>query len=185
MYIIQATDHMVQLLTNFCNTNDYIHSTDEAAFHLQMGPVSPCTTWSVSPLWFAEYLLTVDHHIYSVCAQADKVEKIRSYVHRGIAKAISYQCNCSFSAEFIRNGLFRCWNALNEFTYRSTIVGTKVHNATELVGFLEQWVNSEPALQMGQFELWVGTRCPVPISSLKLKGKGKCLWWYGPQLFIL
>ena len=117
---------------------------------------------------------TYSVHLLS-CAQADKVEKIRSYIHRGIAKAISYQCNCSFSAEFIRNGLFRCWNALNEFTYRSTIVGTKAHNATELVGFLEQWVNSEPALQVDQFELWVGTRCPVPISSLKLKGEGKCL----------
>ena len=109
------------------------------------------------------------------CVQADKVEKIRSYVHSGIAKAISYQCNCSFSAEFIRNGLFRCWNALNEFTYRSTIVGIKGHNATELVGLLQQWVYSEPTLQVDQFELWVGTRCPVAVSSLKLKGEGKCL----------
>ena len=77
--------------------------------------------------------------------------------------------------EFIRKGLFRCWNSLNEFTYRSAIVGTEAHNATELVGFLQEWVNSEPALQVDQFELEVGTRCPVLIPSLKLKGKGKCL----------
>ena len=51
----------------------------------------------------------------------------------------------------------------------------KAHNATELVGFLQEWVNSEPALQVDQFELEVGTRCPVSIPSLKLKGKGKCL----------
>ena len=146
-----------------------------------MGPVSPCTTWSVSPccdlicrkmLRCGSSVITL---IFYFCVQADKVEEIRSYVHSGIAKAISYQCNCSFSAEFIRNGLFHCWNALNEFTYRSTIVGMKGHNATELVGLLQQWVYSEPTLQVDQFELWVSTRCPVALSSLKLKGEGKCL----------
>ena len=53
-------------------------------------------------------------------------------------------------------------------------MGTEAHNATELVQFLEEWVNSEPALQVGRFELWVDTKCPVLISSLKLKGEGKC-----------
>ena len=48
----------------------------------------------------------------------------------------------------------------NEFAYRSAIVGTKNRNATELVEFLEEWVNSEPTLQVDQFELWVDTRCP-------------------------
>jgi len=53
-------------------------------------------------------------------------------------------------------------------------VGTEAHNATELVQFLEEWVYTEPTLQVDQFELWVDTQCPVPISSLKLKGEGKC-----------
>ena len=54
-------------------------------------------------------------------------------------------------------------------------MGTEAHNATELVGFLQEWVNSEPALQVDQTELRVGTRCPVLIPSLKLIGEGKCL----------
>ena len=99
---------------------------------------------------------------------------IRSFIHSGIAKAISYHCNCSFPVEYIRDGLFRCWNAPDEFTYRSAIVGTVAHNATELVQFLEEWVNSQPALQVDHFELWIDTKCPVPISSLKAKGEGKC-----------
>ena len=99
---------------------------------------------------------------------------IRSYVHNGIAEAISYHCNCSFQVSFIRKGLFRCWNAPDEFTYRSAIVGTEAHNATELVQFLEELVHTESALQVDQFELWVDTKCPVPISSLKVKGEGKC-----------
>jgi len=70
--------------------------------------------------------------------------------------------------EFIRKGLFRCWKTPDKFIYRSTIVGTEAHNATELVQFLEEWVNSESALQVQQFELWIDPQCPVLISSLKL-----------------
>ena len=54
-------------------------------------------------------------------------------------------------------------------------MGTEAHNATDLVGFLQEWVDSEPALQLDQTELRVGTRCPVLILSLKLIGEGKCL----------
>jgi len=78
------------------------------------------------------------------------------------------------TVNFIRKGLFRCWKAPDEFTYRSAIVGTEAHNATELVEFLEEWVNSEPTLQVDQFELWVDTQCPVPVPSLKLRGEGRC-----------
>ena len=45
---------MTKLHPQLCHSNQcceqmkWISSADEAAFHLQMGPVSPCTTWSVS-----------------------------------------------------------------------------------------------------------------------------------------
>jgi len=29
-------------------TSEYCNFTDEAVFQLQMGPVTPCTTWTVS-----------------------------------------------------------------------------------------------------------------------------------------
>ena len=36
-------------MANYVIENHFCYKpTDEAAFHLQMGPVSPCTTWSVS-----------------------------------------------------------------------------------------------------------------------------------------
>ena len=54
-------------------------------------------------------------------------------MHSGIGKAISYHGNCSFPVEFIRDGLLFCWSASGEFTYRSAIVFTEAHNATELV----------------------------------------------------
>ena len=52
-------------------------------------------------------------------------------------------------------------------------MGTEAHNATELVQFLEEWVNSQPALQVDHFELWIDMKCPVPISSAEGEGRGQ------------
>ena len=98
--------------------------------------------------------------------QTDKAEKIESYIHTGIAKAISCHCNCEFPATFIRSGIFLCWNTQDEVTYRSVIVGTEDQSATRLLGCFKQWVETEPVLQVEKFGLWVSTNCPVQIPSL-------------------
>ena len=98
--------------------------------------------------------------------QTNKAEKMESYIHIGIAKIISDRCNCEFQATFIRSGIFHCWNTPDEVTYRSVIVGTGHHNATKLLRFLEEWVNSKPVLQVEKLGLWLSTKCPVKISSL-------------------
>ena len=98
--------------------------------------------------------------------QTNKADKIESYIHIGIAKIISDRCKCEFPTTFIRSGIFQCWNAPDEVTYRSVIVGMGHHNATELLRSLEEWVNSEPVLQVEKLGLWVSTKCPVQISSL-------------------
>ena len=45
-------------------------------------------------------------------------------------------------------------------------MGTGHQNATELLGFVEEWVNSKPVLQVEKLGLWLSTKCPVQISSL-------------------
>ena len=100
--------------------------------------------------------------------QTDKAEKIEYYIHTGITKAISCHCNFEFPATFIRSGIFLCWNAQDEVTYRSVIVGTEDQSATELLDFLENWVKSKPVLQVEKFGLWVSSEYPVRITSLGL-----------------
>ena len=95
-------------------------------------------------------------------SQTNHAEKIESSIHTEIVEAISGE----FPVAFIRSGIFQCWNTLNEVTYRSVIVGTEHHNATELLRSLEEWVNSEPVLQVEKLGLWVSTKCPVQILSL-------------------
>ena len=99
-------------------------------------------------------------------SQNDHAEKIESYIHTEIVEAVSGGCSYELPVAFIRSGIFQCWNTLNEVTYRSMIVGTEHHNATELLRSLEEWLNSEPVLQVEKLGLWVSTKCPVQISSL-------------------
>ena len=89
--------------------------------------------------------------------QTNKVEKAKSYIRSGISKAISGRCNCEFPVAFIRSGIFQCWNAPDEITYRSVIVGTEDLTTTKLLGFLDKWVNSKPVLQVENFGLWLNT----------------------------
>ena len=89
------------------------------------------------------------------------------YIQTGIIKAISDRCNCEFPVAFIKSGIFHCWNAPDEVTYRSVIVGTGHHNATELLEFVQEWVNSKPVLLVENFGLWVSSKCRVRILSLR------------------
>ena len=100
--------------------------------------------------------------------QLNKAEKVESYIHTGIAKAISSRCKCKFPVTFIRSGIFHCWNTPDEVTYRSVMVSPGRHKATQLLHFLEEWVDTKPVLQVEKFGLWVSTECPVKISSLGL-----------------
>ena len=46
-------------------------------------------------------------------------------------------------------------------------MGTGHHNATKLLRFLEEWVNSKPVLLVENFGLWVSSKCHVRILSLR------------------
>ena len=83
-----------------------------------------------------------------------------------VAQLYSYIILFSIDQQSRENRIFQCWNALDEITYRSVIMGTEHNNATELLGFVEEWVNSEPVLQVEKLGLWLSTKCPVQISSL-------------------
>ena len=52
-------------------------------------------------------------------------------------------------------------------TYRGTLFGTRNVNGTEIVGFIQDWVNTNPLIMTdnNQFAR-VDSNCPVVISSL-------------------
>ena len=52
-------------------------------------------------------------------------------------------------------------------------MATEGQSATKLLGFLENWVKSEPVLRVEKFGLWVSPEYPVRITSLDL-GNSQC-----------
>ena len=110
---------------------------------------------------------TISLYIHFVSPiQPSKAEKIDAIICHALTEAISCQCNCSFPHDFIRKGKFSCLNTTTKVSYRSTIVGTTVHNASQLVNFIQKWVSTGPILEVEWWLLHVNANCPVRISSL-------------------
>ena len=156
--------------------SEFLH-TDQAFFQLQIGPVEHCIVWSVSLwdgniglvfLWLCIYIYryALSHTLYLTCLQAEKARIFEEDLLNAVTKAISDGCNCSFPVEFIRTGQYTCWSAPTEVTYRSTIVGTETHNSSQLIGFIDEWVNTRTTVKIEWLLHKVYPDCPVQISSL-------------------
>ena len=59
--------------------------------------------------------------------------------------------------------MFSCRGAENVVTYRSTVVGL---NATQLIGYLQDWVSSATTITMDWYLMDVYSACPVGIAQL-------------------
>ena len=71
------------------------------------------------------------------------------------------------SMELIEPGKLRCSETAARLIYRSTIEAAGSHNASEIVGTIEEWVTSiEATLHLWPFVMDLDSRCPVSIKSL-------------------
>ena len=93
--------------------------------------------------------------------------QVEKAVRAAVAKAVSDLCNCSFPAGFVRPGKLSCRSTLNQVTYRSVAIGTGNYSSIQIVGFIEQWVQSSSAtILLGPFIMDVDPSCDVHLSSL-------------------
>ena len=76
---------------------------------------------------------------------------------------MSARCACIFSEDSISSEYFSCRNSKTSVVYRSTITGL---NATELIGYIQNWVDSSTTLLLDWFYIDVYNICPVQISKL-------------------
>ena len=72
--------------------------------------------------------------------------------------------------DLIQPGKLRCSETAARLIYRSTIQATGSHNASEIIGVIEEWVTStepgEATLHLWPFVMDLDNRCPVSITSL-------------------
>ena len=92
--------------------------------------------------------------------------EIRAEIVRNVRKHCP-QCISDSSVGLIEPGQLRCSETAARLIYRSTIEAAGSHNASEIVGIIEEWVTSiEATLHLWPFVMDLDSRCPVSIKSL-------------------
>ena len=105
---------------------------------------------------------------YGICVQSDKeAELYKYYIEEALIEAIESRCECHFPKVNLLKASFSCAISPNLTTYRNTLIGTHNFNATRLIGFIQDWVNSGPKINIKTYTVWLDSSCPVAISSLK------------------
>ena len=87
-----------------------------------------------------------------------------------IVEAITQRCDCEYSISYIINELFQCSEEQSStcVTYRARLYGTRDQEEMVLVGYVQDWTNSNPdMIQTNQSDslLTIDTNCEVVINS--------------------
>ena len=94
--------------------------------------------------------------------------EIRAEIARNVRKRCP-QCISDSSVGLIEPGKLRCSETAARLIYRSTIEAAGSHNASEIVGVIEDWVigtgPGEATLHLWPFVMDLDSRCPVSIKS--------------------
>ena len=96
-----------------------------------------------------------------------EAELYKYHIEEAIVEAIESRCECHFPRANLLQPLFSCASSPNLTTYRNTLIGTHNFNATQLIGFVQDWVTSAPQINIKDYSVWLDSSCPVAIASLK------------------
>ena len=89
------------------------------------------------------------------------------HTEEALVEAVESHCECHFPKANLMKASFSCSSSPNLTTYRNTLTGTHNFNATQLIRFIQDWVNSEPHINIKDYSVWIDSSCPVSIASLK------------------
>ena len=87
-------------------------------------------------------------------------------IKAALFEAIERRCLCHFPINHLPQDYFHCVDSPHVMTYRSTLLETHNFNASEIIGFIQDWVSADPLITIGESQVRVQSSCPVDISSL-------------------
>ena len=96
-----------------------------------------------------------------------EAELYKYHIEEALVEAIESRCECHFPRANLLKASFSCASSPNLTTYRNTLIGTYNFNATQLIGFIQDWVTSAPQINIKDYSVWLDSSCPVAIASLK------------------
>ena len=95
-----------------------------------------------------------------------EVEVYKYFIEEALVEAIKLHCECHFPRENLLQETFSCLSLPHLTTYRNTVVGTHNVNASQLIDFIQDWVNTGPKITIkSSYSVWVDKKCPVAVSS--------------------
>ena len=98
--------------------------------------------------------------------QVSKAVGLEDSIKKDIEKALRNRCNCDFSSSAIYSGEFSCQTTTTEVVYRAIINGSsESRKATELINFMENWLQSEGTLLYNKIRLRLAQNCSLRIES--------------------
>ena len=100
---------------------------------------------------------------------------IKNLLQSQLARVIRERCNdCyNFTTAFFRRGVFLCHGNPTMVTYRTILVNPfPTTNSSQLIGLIQDWVSTNPFLDLDCLLVRVSANCPTSIDSL---GERECV----------
>ena len=99
----------------------------------------------------------------SLSLQLVKTTRIENQLHSHLTRIIRERCrDCyDFSAHYLRQGHFSCYDNPTTVTYRTTLINPfPTTNSTHLVGIIQSWVSTSPPLILDGLKVKVVPTAP-------------------------
>ena len=94
---------------------------------------------------------------------AEKIEAVTS----GITSGVDELCQCGFTHDTIHNTGFQCFDeSPTAVTFRAEIMALPTANISQLLGYIEQWVATQPSILVVDSILSIDSSCTVAIDNL-------------------
>ena len=91
--------------------------------------------------------------------------KVRD-IHIAIQRDIEQMCMCGFTTQHLSDSEFQCFADLDEVTFRAKINGTVNAASSEIIGYIELWIEGEITIRVQSVRLSIDSTCyPVAIVS--------------------
>ena len=74
-----------------------------------------------------------------------EAELYKRHIEEALVEAVE-SCECHFPKANLLKASFSCASSSNLTIYQNTLIGAHSFNATQLIGFIQDWVTSAAAL---------------------------------------
>ena len=138
-------------------------------FQLRFKYTDDCRMWykSVSYKLMQTTKHNINNYLCIVSSQSSgEIELYKYFIEEALIEAIKLRCECHFPRKNLLQESFSCSSSPHLTTYRNTLIGTHNVNASQLVGFIQDWVNSGPKITIKKsYSVWIDKACPAAVSS--------------------